>query len=139
MTLMRGCAFNARCLSAECRTPVPFPRWPELPPAAPTTAGRAPRGRVPWPGAREEVDSAVGDAVETLFGRAREMVLDARQPLPRRVNAVALLAQANYERAGETLLSLVDAGPTSELAIAAVQGLGEFLNRDIAKFLLAPD
>ena len=55
------------------------------------------------------------------------------------MNAVALLAQANYERAGETLLSLVDAGPTSELAIAAVQGLGDFLNRDIAKFLLAPD
>ncbi|PYI85199.1 MAG: hypothetical protein DME26_11575 [Verrucomicrobia bacterium] len=50
-----------------------------------------------------------------------------------------MLAQANYERAGETLLSLVDAGPTSELAIAAVQGLGDFLNRDIAKFLLAPD
>jgi putative heme-binding domain-containing protein len=89
--------------------------------------------------ARTEVQSAAREAVEALFNRARDIALDAQQPTGRRVSAVMLLAHANYERSGEVLRSLASAQQPTELAIAAVRALGEFLHPEVAQALLAPD
>src|SRR5262249_44893536 len=89
--------------------------------------------------AHAETEPAVRESVEALFNRAQKIALDTEQPTAWRVSAVVLLAHANYERAGEPLRSLASAQQPTELAIAAVRALGEFVRPEVAQALVAGD
>jgi putative heme-binding domain-containing protein len=98
--------------------------------------------------ATDVLSAMIGPAAEdhSLRGSIRELIADmARtalnpsEPLATRQAAAGLLAFADFDHGGKTLLQVVDAGPPTALQVAAVRALG--LERDdrVAASLLSPE
>jgi putative membrane-bound dehydrogenase-like protein len=64
------------------------------------------------------------DRLEQLLKFSMATAKDNEQPLPRRLVAIGLLAQADFSVGGTTLQDLVDPQQPAEIQVAAVHGLG---------------
>ena len=138
--LLTGFATAARGQLADTGRASGTPRPDRLPSGA-TGSASAPR-------ADDLLSAMIGPATEdrALVVAVRELVvtmaataLDPGQSLARRRAAVGLLAFADFEHGGETLLRIVDAGTPSDLQVAAVRALGSQRDDRVAKALLAPE
>jgi putative membrane-bound dehydrogenase-like protein len=82
--------------------------------------------------------SDVTDSIKELIAEMKRIALDPAQPLAHRRTAVGLLAFADFDEVGESLLRLVDSELPSTLQAAAVRALGRQRdNRVVTSLLVA--
>jgi mono/diheme cytochrome c family protein len=80
----------------------------------------------------------LSESVRELVAAMNRAAQDEAQPLGSRRAAVGLLAFADYEQAGESLLGLLDPRHPATLQSAAVRALGSHRDDRVAAELLAP-
>jgi putative membrane-bound dehydrogenase-like protein len=86
-------------------------------------------------GSEADLAGALRDLVAAMQAIAR----DPAQPLARRIEAAGLLAFADFEQTGATLLQLVDPQQSGALQSAAVRALGAQRDARVVQALLAPE
>ncbi|MBI4663264.1 MAG: c-type cytochrome [Verrucomicrobia bacterium] len=73
-----------------------------------------------------------------LFAEAQSVAANASAPLPRRLRAAALLAQADGKQAAAALFPLLESQQPPELQVATVRALVQPHNAEVAAALLTP-
>ncbi|MHC4402433.1 MAG: PVC-type heme-binding CxxCH protein [Planctomycetota bacterium] len=78
----------------------------------------------------DDVTSAGGSvfrrAVVEMFNEARRRALDSREPVERRMDAIRSLGLGPYDESGDVLFELFGSREPPEVAVAAVQAIGQF-------------
>jgi len=71
------------------------------------------------------------DRIQPIVARARQMAVDAQQPVPARVQAVELLTLTTFAESGELLWSLLALNEPQPVQLAALQTVSHFIDPKI--------
>ncbi len=77
-------------------------------------------------------DSILSRSLTAMVDAAKRRALDANSPVDRRVAAIGSLTLGSYSQVARTLGELIDSRQPQAVAIAAMETLGRFPDRDVA-------